>query len=232
MGIFFSIIKFIAVHPGDVDNNGTVNANDILPIGVYFLQEGYPRDTVTFSWSPRIAPRWDLLPTTYADANGDGIVDEKDVIGIGVNWGNNHPNGLHKYELSIEDSVNLRKHRESFRTIYNSLSGESEAVMAMKELLRSILNIDIPQEYSLMQNYPNPFNPKTVISFTLPEIQSVTLTIYNLLGQEVAVPIQNVKYAPGLHRLTFDSHSLSSGIYFYRIETEQWGATRKMLVIK
>ncbi len=91
---------------------------------------------------------------------------------------------------------------------------------------------EIPDEFTLYQNYPNPFNPKTVISFILPEKQTVTLAIYNLFGQEVATPLKKVQSNPGLHQLIFESRSLSSGIYFYRINTDKWNATRKMLVVK
>ena len=225
-------IKFIAVHPGDVDNNGTVNAMDVLPIGVYFLQEGYPRDTVTFSWSPRIAPRWDLLPTTYADANGDGIVDEKDVIGIGVNWGNTHNDNKATFEIDPEDTTLLQQHRNAFKKIYNSLSGEGEAVRAMKTLLRTILGIRIPEVFSLDQNYPNPFNPRTTIRFALPEDQHVTLTVYNLLGQIVIELINDQPYDAGIHTITLDTGHFSSGVYFYRIQAGKWGATRKMILMK
>ncbi|MBN2103790.1 hypothetical protein JW835_07095, partial [bacterium] len=78
------------VYPGDTDNNGVVNALDVLPIGLNFLSEGFARDTVSFAWGPSQAESWYPAISTFADANGDGTVDEKDVIGIGVNWGNTH----------------------------------------------------------------------------------------------------------------------------------------------
>jgi enterochelin esterase-like enzyme len=84
---FFSTTNWLTIFPGDTDNNGIVDALDILPIGLYFLNEGYGRDSTSYSWSTEgsINWSWDTPPATHADANGDGIVDEKDVIAIGMN---------------------------------------------------------------------------------------------------------------------------------------------------
>ncbi|MCH8272183.1 MAG: T9SS type A sorting domain-containing protein [Candidatus Marinimicrobia bacterium] len=223
---------YTSVRPGDTDNNGTVNEFDVLPIGVYFLYNGSPRQIATFDWSPQSAILWDLNPATYADANGDGIVDERDVIAIGVNWGNTYTNTSASFAINPSDATLLNHHREAFQGIFNSLSGESEAVKAMRALLRPILNIQVPEAFNLHQNYPNPFNPRTTIGFELPEDEIVTLTIYNLLGQVVTVPVDKKRYDAGIHTVHLDAGHFSSGIYFYRVEAGSWSATRKMLVIK
>jgi photosystem II stability/assembly factor-like uncharacterized protein len=101
-----------------------------------------------------------------------------------------------------------------------------------------------PEEFELSQNYPNPFNPTTTISFRLPEPAIVTLKIYNTLGQQVAKVIDREEMADGLNEVEFDGRSLTSGVYFYRIEAqvildEEEGllgkklvAVKKMLLIK
>jgi len=89
-----------------------------------------------------------------------------------------------------------------------------------------------PEIFSLSQNYPNPFNLRTTIRFGLPEAQLVTMTIYNILGQVVAVPVDNKLYNAGAHVLVLDVGRFSSGVYFYRIKAGKWNATRKMVVIK
>lgn len=89
----------------------------------------------------------------------------------------------------------------------------------------------LPNYFRLDQNYPNPFNPSTNISFELPEAATVSLRIYNLLGQEVAV-LANGKYSAGQHNVLFQSGNLSSGIYIYRLETGKQTATKKMILIK
>lgn len=209
----------VPVHPGDTDNNGLVDELDILPIGLYFLQEGNPRPNSSFAWNAQAALEWDFPAATYADANGDGTVDEKDVIGIGVNWGNVHSDTSVTFALNSIDSTILRECRDNFILIYNSLTGNSEPVTAMRSLLESLLNIDpaVPAEFTLRQNYPNPFNPQTTISFDLPQSQVVSLIVFNIMGQMVSVPISGQRLSAGVHFIDFDASDLSSGVYFYRI---------------
>jgi hypothetical protein len=225
----------VFVYPGDIDNNGIVDEQDILPIGLYFMENAHVRDTITFSWAPHqnlSSNHPVVLAITYADANGDGTVDEKDVIGIGVNWGNIHTNNKVSYCINPENKTLINVHREAFERLYYSLSGESEAVRSMKHLLESILDLNVPRQFSLSQNCPNPFNPKTKIQFALPEDQNVTLKVYNLLGKEVKVLIDHQPYETGIHTISLNEEDLASGVYIYRIVTEKWNTYRKMLVVK
>ena len=91
----------------------------------------------------------------------------------------------------------------------------------------------VPTEFKLMQNYPNPFNPSTIISFSIPEEQNVSLVVYDALGKEVAVLI-NEFMQPGFYNSQFSilNSQLSSGIYFYRLETDRFTQTKKMLLTK
>lgn len=89
----------------------------------------------------------------------------------------------------------------------------------------------LPREFALEQNYPNPFNPSTQIRYALPKDVSVRLTVYDLLGREVAVLVNEVKPA-GLHAVTLDATRYASGIYFYRLEAGNVTFTRKMTLIK
>jgi hypothetical protein len=88
-----------------------------------------------------------------------------------------------------------------------------------------------PSDYQLSQNYPNPFNPETKISFSIPATGLVSLKVFDILGKEVASLINEVKTA-GAHEVTFNASSLSSGTYFYRIETGNFVKTKKMMVLK
>jgi hypothetical protein len=94
-----------------------------------------------------------------------------------------------------------------------------------------IKTIEIPNYYSLNQNYPNPFNPTTTISFTLPRAEDVKLVVYDILGREVATLVNEFKQA-GIYDVPFNASSLSSGVYFYRIETKSFTQTKKMLLVK
>lgn len=229
MGYFQS--NFINIHPGDTDNNGIVEANDILPIGINFLKEGPQRNTATLAWNPQTVLKWDDISMTYADANGDGIIDERDIIGIGVNWGNSHTMISQNNSISISDNI-IEEHRDSFQKLYNSLKGDSDAIHSMKDLLREILDIQIPKQFKLYNNYPNPFNSSTILKFDLPISEVVTIKIFNILGQEVFTPINDILYSEGTHFLKLDLNNLSGGIYYYQLKTESNTITKKMALVK
>ncbi|MCG8372225.1 MAG: T9SS type A sorting domain-containing protein [Balneolales bacterium] len=89
-----------------------------------------------------------------------------------------------------------------------------------------------PELFSLHQNYPNPFNPTTNIGFTLPNAANVTLTVYNVLGQEVASILDGKTMTSGTHTVAFDARALASGMYIYRIEAGNFVSTKRMMLIK
>ncbi|MBU1937627.1 T9SS type A sorting domain-containing protein [bacterium] len=88
-----------------------------------------------------------------------------------------------------------------------------------------------PTSYSLAQNYPNPFNPVTDIHYSIAHTDQVTLRVFNVLGQEVAVLVDGLQTA-GLHNVSFDGANLPSGVYIYRLETPNFSSARKMLLLK
>ncbi len=90
---------------------------------------------------------------------------------------------------------------------------------------------DVPQEFSLDQNYPNPFNPTTVISYHIPRQSHVRLTVYDLLGREISVLVDDSR-APGSYDVTWDASQLSSGVYIYRLEAGGQSFTRRMTFVK
>lgn len=89
----------------------------------------------------------------------------------------------------------------------------------------------IPTAFELRQNYPNPFNPATRIAFALPRRSFVTLAIYNVLGQRVALAAEQ-EFTAGFHEVEFNAASLASGVYFYRLETPDFFGVKKMMVLK
>jgi hypothetical protein len=89
----------------------------------------------------------------------------------------------------------------------------------------------VPASFALRQNYPNPFNPTTAIQFSLPASVTVKLEVYNMIGQKVATLV-NDKLAAGSHTFTWNAQDTPSGIYFYKLEAENFSQTRKMVLMK
>ena len=85
--------------------------------------------------------------------------------------------------------------------------------------------------YSLNQNYPNPFNPATTISYSIPKAGNVSLKIFNVLGQEVRSLINEYQNA-GIYKVSFDASSLTSGVYFYSLSTDNFLQVKKMMLVK
>ncbi len=99
-----------------------------------------------------------------------------------------------------------------------------------------VLNIEqvsatVPRNYQLKQNYPNPFNPTTTIEFSIKQSGFVSLNIYNVMGQKVATLINN-NLPAGTYQVVFDAGQLAAGIYFYQLVTDDFRATKKMILSK
>jgi len=90
---------------------------------------------------------------------------------------------------------------------------------------------EIPAKYNLSQNYPNPFNPSTKINFSLPKSGNVKLAVYDMIGNEVSV-LTNGNLAAGNYTADFNASKLSSGVYFYKLTTDEFSSTKRMMLIK
>ncbi len=96
--------------------------------------------------------------------------------------------------------------------------------------------VKLPQEYALDQNYPNPFNPRTVIQYQIPKASHITLKIYNVMGQTVQTLVNETK-EPGYYEAFWDGRDaageeVASGIYLYRLESKDFVAGRKFLLMR
>jgi hypothetical protein len=88
-----------------------------------------------------------------------------------------------------------------------------------------------PQQFTLYENYPNPFNPTTTLRFDLPEVSDITLTIYNVLGQEVKT-FNRQSTPAGYHSITWDATNVGVGVYLYKLQTKNFVKIRKMMLLK
>ena len=85
--------------------------------------------------------------------------------------------------------------------------------------------------YKLEQNYPNPFNPKTVINYSLPKQETVSIKVYDVLGNEV-VTLINGRQNAGDHSVEWDAQNFASGVYYYKLTAGSFEQTRKMILVK
>jgi len=93
------------------------------------------------------------------------------------------------------------------------------------------IDSEIPKNIKLEQNYPNPFNPQTTIKFSVPKTGFVSLKIFDIQGKEVKSLIAE-KFEPGNYEIKLTSEGLSSGLYYYRLQTNGYSETRKMIILK
>jgi hypothetical protein len=124
--------------------------------------------------------------------------------------------------LAIADSTTRSELLEN--TVHYLLSG-GEVMVPQQEMQST------PNRYELAPNYPNPFNPTTSIRYGLPREVMVRLEVFNILGQRVATLVDQVQ-KPGFYNILWDAAPLSSGIYFYRLDAEEFSQTRKMVLLR
>ncbi|TSA27319.1 T9SS C-terminal target domain-containing protein [bacterium] len=240
--------QITSIWPGDTDYSGIVNEEDILPIGVYWRDTGFPRSSISFEWVGNDYPGgWDEPCAALADCNGDGEVNITDVLAICLNWNKTHSTVLESPFIPN----NLEQYRDNFVEIYNSL-GNSEIEIKIRNHIAEKFDlpiIEIMKVNKLCQNYPNPFNPDnprfnrggTIISFSLTtaNAENAKIEIYNVKGQKVrTMESGECRMENGKYTITWDGRDennkpVSSGIYFYKLHNNNKVIDyKKMLIIK
>ncbi len=141
--------------------------------------------------------------------------------------------------------VGLKSEAADYRVVYSSIGLEqmpaevrdTVTARSIRWLMENVVvgnnpGSDIsPVSFSLEQNYPNPFNPTTKIKYSIPAASKTKLVVYDVLGNEVAVLFNGEKPA-GIFEVNFNAASLSSGVYFYKLQSGSFVQTRKMIVLK
>jgi subtilisin family serine protease/photosystem II stability/assembly factor-like uncharacterized protein len=205
--------------------------------GVVVFDDGHAQATTNggVSWTSQSTPSPGALLTGVACAPGTNAVWTSDGLFMyrsrdaGQSWTAEptYPFTGSVLHLSFSDS----SHGWATTSFGAALRYQGDTILSSTPLP------DVPQVFSLEQNYPNPFNPTTVIKYTIGGtrgwglgVSDVKLVVYDVLGREVAVLV-NERKAPGEYQVRFDGAGLASGVYFYRLTTNAFEATRKMLLI-
>ncbi len=166
--------------------------------------------------------KWDDIPTDLMILVED-LVEQK-VYELDENW-----------EISFDYSNNLNDIKESFYSTTDLMEPRKVNRYMLKFVSKQQYiegeEVDTPDELTLNQNYPNPFNPLTTISFYIPEAAEVRLSVFNIVGQPVALLI-NQGLAVGEHKVDWDASEMPSGMYIYQLEVGTKIMTRKMTLVK
>ncbi len=125
----------------------------------------------------------------------------------------------------------LLKHGEEMETSLTEPNAVYDLYTGDQDRLEQLQNELMPQEFALEPNYPNPFNPMTNIRYSLPTQQHVKLEVYDVIGRRVQILTNDVQQA-GWHVVQFDAGSLASGVYLYRLTTDNNVKVRKMTLVK
>jgi uncharacterized lipoprotein YddW (UPF0748 family) len=178
-------------------------------------------NSYTISWD-RACMAWDG-DTTYKF-----ILYKDDVYPVDVN----DPSNILKIIEGNLTSTTVSSLEDGYfaLTAVDRMSNESDPVSAGSVGIEN--NDDYTGTFNLLQNYPNPFNPTTKIEFILSKTTIVTLTIYNLLGEIVKQPINKTMMESGHNSIDFNASDLNSGIYFYRLQSENNIQTKRMVLLK
>jgi hypothetical protein len=156
------------------------------------------------------------------------------VNGISKQCGVTDVNGKYQINGLTEGDYILVVHRIGCVSTQTSVNVKYPGLEMMDFNLNKVVkpkSNSIIKEFKLMQNYPNPFNPSTKISFDLPWAGYVKLTVYNSLGQFVKELLNEYKEA-GSYTTEFNANTLSSGVYFYKLESKGYTVTRRMTMVK
>jgi len=193
-------LGYIGTGPG-VELDGMGVLAPAIPVELVSFNADVNETSVTLNW------------TTSTEKNNYGFEvqrtkSEGEYETIGIVEGNGTSTEMHYYSYS---DVGLSEGIYNYRLKQVDLDGSFEYSNAI------LVEVVIPDVYSLDQNFPNPFNPSTKIFFSLAVDSKVTLKVFDLLGQEVAT-IYNNDLSAGSHNVTFNAFNLNSGVYFYRIE--------------
>jgi phosphatidylserine/phosphatidylglycerophosphate/cardiolipin synthase-like enzyme len=167
-----------------------------------------------------------LLHHKYALVDAEYMNGTSYTITGSHNWSNSAETKNDENTVIVKDDRIANLYLQEFAARYYEAGGTNTIVLGVTET-----GDGIPASFSLSQNYPNPFNPTTNFGFQIVDFGFVSLKVYNLLGQEVAALV-NEQMKPGSYKVTWDASQLSSGVYFYRLQSGKFTDVKKMILAR
>lgn len=180
------------------------------------------------TFQPHSVPGWGNINGIESSGNNFWFIRGEKIFHStddGINWIDEYTASLTLTHMDFPDNLNECQMGWAVGyggTIHKMTSSGVTSVENLNE---------VPTVYELKQNYPNPFNPSTKIKFNIPESGNTTIKVFNLLGSEVATLLNEMKQ-PGTYEINFDAAGLSSGTYFYSMESGNFREVRKMIILK
>lgn len=169
---------------------------------------------------------------SYVDIDGDSVTVRRGILGAMGNV--QHKKNSNPGTSVLAPSCAIYKSgSDKYSAFTYAGNGPANVYYNMESLVTGIQTIgnNTPEYFTLSQNYPNPFNPVTNIEFALPKSSFVKLVIYDMLGREAATLV-NQNLIAGSYRTDWDASGYPSGVYFYKLETDRFADTKKMIIIK
>lgn len=189
--------------------------SDAVPVELTSFTAEVSGNSVTLNWK------------TATETNNRGFAVQRKTSNSGwtnISFVNGNGTSTQSHEYSYADN-NLETGKYSYRLKQVDMDGSSE--------FSNVVDADVeaPAKFELAQNYPNPFNPTTKIDFSVPSNSNVKLTVYNVLGQQIAI-LANGFMKSGNHTVDFNAAGLNSGLYFYKLESNGVSLVKKMMLVK
>jgi hypothetical protein len=187
-----------------------------LPVELKLFTAEMNRSIVTLNWET-------ATETNNYGFNIERSDDVSDWIGIGFVEGHGNSNSTKYYSYTDTDIS------ETGTYYYRLKQMDNDGTYDYSEIV--LVEASVPNSFHLSQNYPNPFNPFTKITYSVPQLSFIMLKVYDVLGNEITTLVNEEKPA-GSYEVEIDGRKLSSGIYYYKIQANNFIKTKKMLLLK
>jgi len=203
---------------GNVTGSGT-SCNQAMPVELMSFYSSVSNSNVKLSWQTSAEENNKGFDIYRSENNNRAVWSN-----IGFVKGSGTKNTPTNYSFS-DNNLKTGKYYYRLKQVDNNGNMHYFELNNFAEVLP-------PNKFELLQNYPNPFNPVTKISFYLASDSRVSLKIYDVSGRIISEPINKRHMKSDYYTIDFNASALASGVYFYRIETDKFTDTKKMVVLK